>query len=303
MENDVSMPTMTSRMPTANRGWTRGCRSSSGLSNANCRQANRASSTAPTASAAREGARSRVTSPKPYRNAANPSGPSITLSASMGTRFVEGPPWMRKKPTASSATDMASDTTNMARQPNCVSANPEAVGLMARPTAMTPLFSARRVPRTAAGEFVMMTLVTDGKNRPVPTACTRRLANSIGKSCESSAHALPSASAPAPTKNTRLSPRRLSMNADSMMAVAATTMYPTITQFAMESVTPKRSASSGRATFIMLWPNEAVNEHASSTGSMLATLPLRFFALPIRPPFLVRFLVAPDAARRRTLQV
>ena len=89
------------------------------------------------------------------------------------------------------------------------------------------------------------------------------------------------------------------MNADSMMAVAATTMYPTITQFAMESVTPKRSASSGRATFIMLWPNEAVNEHASSTGSMLATLPLRFFALPIRPPFLV----APDAARRRTLQV
>ncbi len=93
------------------------------------------------------------------------------------------------------------------------------------------------------------------------------------------------------------------MNADSMMAVAATTMYPTITQFAMESVTPKRSASSGRATFIMLWPNEAVNEHASSTGSMLATLPLRFFALPIRPPFLVRFLVAPDAARRRTLQV
>ena len=88
---------------------------------------------------------------------------------------------MRKKPTASSAADMASETTNIERHPNCVSAKPETVGLTASPTAMTPLFSARRVPRTSAGEFAMMTLVTDGKNKPVPTACTRRLANNIGE--------------------------------------------------------------------------------------------------------------------------
>lgn len=111
----------------------------------------------------------------------------------------------------------------------------------------------------------------DARHRREEQARAHRLHEAAGEQHrevlrEQRARAAEAASAPAPTKNTRLSPRRLSMNADSMMAVAATTMYPTITQFAMESVTPKRSASSGRATFIMLWPNEAVNEHASSTG-------------------------------------
>ena len=72
---------------------------------------------------------------------------------------------------------------------------------MARPTAMTPLFSARRVPRTAAGEFVMMTLVTDGKNRPVPTACTRRATSSSSKLGATSPIAEPTMLKPAAPKN------------------------------------------------------------------------------------------------------
>ena len=75
--------------------------------------------------------------------------------------------------------------------------------------------------------------------------------------------------APVPTKNTRRSPKRLSRNASSVMDVAATTVYPTMSQFAIDSVTPKWSATSGNAMFTMVCANDARNEHARIITIML----------------------------------
>ena len=143
---------------------------------------------------------------------------------------------------------------------------------------MIPLFMARWTPRLSFGMTIMMTPVTVGKKSPVHTACNNLQANNAGKLGASMARPLPSARAPPPRKKTTRNPSLFSKNAASVTLVAATTRYPTTTQFATESVRENSSASFGSDMLIMLSLNEAAKEQASRTG----TTALLAFAVAFR---------------------